>query len=287
MTPTLTDHSLARMIERARQQLLSHGITVHTERWQGVNAANKPEMRTTELLNFFGAVDLRGQDRLAAYRAEVRPNLPWADDHFDERVAGAPFNPGTHYATWPYAGSAEAQLERDGGMYNHNYMERYWPKQAGYLGMPTKTAREWNQGMLGRSWPGSRLGIRHQYGDLQDMVKLLAEEPLTRQAYLPIFFPEDTGKGDGGRKPCTLGYHFMMRENRLHVFYPMRSCDFVRHFRDDIYLTVRLLLWVIGRCQALNPDDWHNVRPGVFSMFTSSLHVFANDWRHVQGDENV
>ena len=125
-------------------------------------------------------------------------------------------------------------------------------------------------------------GIRSRYGDLMDVVYLLAEQPLTRQAWLPIFFPEDTGRGDGGRKPCTLGYQFMVRDNGLHIYYPLRSCDFFRHWADDVYLTVRLGLWVLEEAAKIN-GYFRNVRLGSFSMHCTSLHMFKNDYHQLGG----
>jgi len=109
------------------------------------------------------------------------------------------------------------------------------------------------------------------------VVKLLVSDPYTRQAYLPVWFPEDTG-GGSKRAPCTIGYHFLMRDGRLDVNYHIRSCDYVRHFRDDLYLTARLLLWVIDRCRTMD-ERWMDVLPGKFLMQIGSLHVFRNDYQ--------
>jgi hypothetical protein len=57
----------------------------------------------------------------------------------------------------------------------------------------------------------------------------------------------------------------------------MRSCDFVRHFRDDVYLTIRLLLWVLDRCRERSPEEWVDVTPGTFRMHITSLHMFVPD----------
>jgi hypothetical protein len=69
----------------------------------------------------------------------------------------------------------------------------------------------------------------------------------------------------------------MMREDKLDINYHIRSCDFIRHFRDDIYLTVRLQLWVLEQCRKLNPQ-WDDVTLGRFDMQIGSLHVFRNDY---------
>lgn len=242
---------------------------VHTERWQGIDIAKRPEMVSYELLNVTVACPLFGED-LDYYRHQCEPNLPWADDHFLERVSGKPLNPGETWKSWPWAASAD-KFRNDRERFNHTYMERYWPKYANEL-----------PGTLGACVP--RHGIRNAYGDMQSLVEMLAHEPLTRQAWIPIFFPEDTGIGDGGRKPCTLGYQFIMRRDRLHVYYPLRSCDFVRHFNDDVYLTVRLLLWVLEQCRKLN-NAWRDILPGTYTMHCTSLHIFENDYRQLM--ENV
>lgn len=254
---------------------LEHAHEVHTDRWQGWDITKKPEMRSRELMSVTTTVPLKGIEELAHWRNDVKPSLPWADDHFLERVCGAPINPGIEWANWPWSKSALAQLTEDGGQFNHNYMERYWPKYAGQVLIPTRTAEEWN----GVGGTGVNFGIRNDYGDLMDLVVKLAEDPTTRQAWLPIFFPEDTGKSS--RMPCTLGYQFIMRDGKLDVYYPLRSCDFVRHWADDVYLTIRLLLWIIEKARELSPI-WRNVVPGQFTMHMTSLHVFMNDYRLIQ-----
>src|SRR5262245_50075700 len=94
---------------------------VRTERWQGVAANND----TFELRNVNFEVPLDGIEDLDHWRADIQPSLPWADDHFAERVGGEPLNPGVQWAKWPYA--LRADKFRDQGRFNHTYMERLWP----------------------------------------------------------------------------------------------------------------------------------------------------------------
>jgi hypothetical protein len=263
--------------------------------WQSIPTAGKPEMMTHEVedlvLEFpMGTTDLR------YHQMQIGPNLPWADRHFElDRVCGEPRNPGLTWHEWPYALKADGFRELPGGQFNHSYAERYWPKYAG-LGKPEEdgipTAWEKAQATDPESATGPRMwpleGVRYRYGDLNDVVDLLFKNPGTRGAYLPVTFPEDTGIVHGGRTPCTIGYLFRLREGRLHVFYDIRSCDFVRHFKDDVYLTVRLALWILERLQEreatrLDPPApvWSLVKPGRFVMHIGSLHIFKNDWRTV------
>jgi hypothetical protein len=263
--------------------LLHAGSKVKTERWQALDVSKDPSFQMVETLFAEVSVAIETED-LESLRSSIGPNLPWADDHFVERVSGRPINPGLQWRYWPYAHSADRHRV-DGGQFNHNYMERYWPRHAARFNVGTDTVQEFDA-IAGEVWgPGwddratgvePAMGLRAPYGDLQGVVRLLANEPTTRQAYMPVWFPEDTGDAHNGRKPCSIGYHFIMRDAQLHVTYHIRSCDFVRHYRDDVYLTVRLLLWVLNECRKLNPK-WEDVRPGLFNMYIGSLHCFVND----------
>lgn len=243
-------------IKRAADHLRRLGVVVDTEKWQGIPTGGR---KFREILNYsFGCWISEDLDIL---RNEIRPNLPWADDHFEERVSGKPLNPGEQYKNWPYYKNnpQNDRFRTEGEKFTHTYMERYWPKQAG-----------------DRNWREFNYGIRYPYGDLDDVVRLLEKEPFTRQAYFPVWFPEDTGVVHGGRVPCTLGYQFFRRGDLFHIIYYIRSCDFIRHFRDDIYLACRLLLWVLQKLRDQDPG-WDNVTPGLLVMHIGSLHVFEGE----------
>jgi hypothetical protein len=284
--------TFAKAIEQCKYLLQYRSKLVHSARWQGADIASRPEMATHEVTHISFAVNM-GEMKvpstcvgatLGTLQEDIQPNLPWADDHFEERVCGYPINPGLEWMNWPYGASAATFLD-DRGKFNHNYMERYWPKQAGYVYSPTTTGPAFKNLIDqadGQIDLPPRRGIMYEYGDLNDVVELLAGDPYTRQAYLPVWFPEDTG-GGSKRAPCTIGYHFLMRDGRLDLNYHIRSCDFVRHFRDDLYLTARLLLWVLDRCRERD-DRWNDVRPGKFLMQIGSLHVFRNDYQILMKD---
>ncbi len=256
---------------------------VHSKRWQGVTIAGNPNMACRELTHRAFAIDLPTED-LEHYRQDTGAEFPWSDDHFEERVAGYPMNPGTEWQNW-----SQAKLSRSGvsgfldsrGKFNHNYMERYWPRFAGQVAAPTESATDWRQRFTDQNRgtgqpPIANRGIMYEYGQLIDVVDQLADDPYTRQAYFPIWFPEDTGGGDK-RAPCTIGYHFLMRNERLDINYHIRSCDLYKHFRNDLYLTVRLLLWMLEKVRKRNPE-WKDVRPGKLIMQIGSLHLFKPDW---------
>ena len=269
------------VIQEYRDRLRSEGELVHSRRWQGVEIADNPNMACLELTHVHFQVNMDGyEEDLEAYAKCIQPDLPWADNHFEERVCGYPINPGTEFKNWPWnkGRGAESFLDRR-GKFNHNYMERYWPKKAHVVKEPTATAGEYRSRYKDYFQTGNvsdMAGIMYEYGDLKDVVDLMIDDPLTRQAYLPVWFPEDTGGGDK-RAPCTIGYHFLMRNDRLSVNYHIRSCDFVKHFRNDLYLTARLVVWVLRQLQSRD-DRWKEVSVGDFIMQIGSLHSFRPDW---------
>ena len=291
MKPLLYDNFEV-CISQAAHWLQYRSKIVHTQRWQGTDIKDMPEMATHEVANCSFGVRMAPYDRMlvglagshANMQQDINPNLPWAEDHFEERVCGAPINPGKQWAKWPYGNSASKFLDEN-GQFNNNYMERYWPKRAGvhFMSSPTEDADDWEEriNIAGRANVSPHRGLRYEYGDLNDVVNLLATDPLTRQAYLPIWFPEDTG-GGSKRAPCTIGYHFLIRDGQLNINYHIRSCDFLRHFRDDLYLTLRLAQWVTDRLAGIS-EEFRDLRLGNFYMQIGSLHLFRNDYRKLFG----
>lgn len=263
-----------------RVRMLDEADIVHSKRWQGADIANNPNMVCYELTHEHLKLDLQGIESLAHWQQDIQPDLPWADDHFEERVCGLPINPGTHWANWSHNAKAGAEHFLEEGKFNHNYMERYWPRFAGHVPAATPTPSDWRRlfkdSILPGVPPSPNRGIKYEYGDLLDVLALLRDDPYTRQAYLPVWFPEDTG-GGSKRTPCTIGYHFLMRSERLDINYHIRSCDFHKHFRNDLYFTVRLLIWALEKLRSSDPA-WRDVHPGTFVMQIGSLHVFRTDW---------
>jgi hypothetical protein len=266
--------------------ILQHGRLLlrqepfHTGEVHAMDTSASPVHATRELLNVSLVFDVPGADhtdiRGGTWAELVRPNLPWAEEHFRERVSGVPYNPAPSHVRWPWA-QHNAKHQDGAQQFSHTYPERFWPKHAHQHKVPRGE-------MHNQTCDGLR-GIRYAYGDLMDVVDLLDRSLYTRQAYLPVWFPEDTGSQEQVRVPCTLGYHFIVRPqagsgqapiDRLHMVYYIRSCDYVRHFRDDIYMAGRLAQWM---AEMLNGRG-HTVFPDSLTMHITSLHSFVgDDWR--------
>ena len=247
-----TFYKMSEAIQWAKNKLLNYGYVVQTERWQGIPS---PDDMFETMNTSFQVFIPHTLDEL---REEVRPNLPWADDHFEERIGGQPLNPPPSNEWWPFNQKKNEEFKKE-EKFSHTYPERLWPKYAS----------ETPNSVMG--------GIRYEYGDFGDVIDLLQREPYTRQAFLPMWFPEDTGSVHGERVSCTIGYHLMRRGNYLHIVYYIRSCDYLRHFRDDIYMACRKLMWVLDTLKERDPEKWGEVTPGYYAMHITSLHCFNKE----------
>lgn len=257
--------NLKQGIDFATQFLRNYGTIKDVDKWQGI----KSQAKMFEVNNVYFRACM--PQSIFALQEQVKPDLPWAEDHFQERVCGEPLNPGEQYKNWPgYKNVAfnDKNFRNVGEKFTHTYMERYWPTHAGNMLNHQDADNHANR----------IHGIRYEYGDLNDVFYLLKREPFTRQAYLPVWFPEDTGVLHHGRVPCSIGYHFMRDGDDFHIHYLIRACDYIRHFRNDIYLTVRLAQWVLDKLK--NPKEnveykkWEGVGVGIFTMDIIHFHVF-------------
>jgi Thymidylate synthase len=227
---------MKKAIKLLRTNLLRNGKVIKTKKWQGIE--NPPEF--LELLH--ARIMIPMSQTIPEMVEECDPMLPWADIHFDERVGGVPLNPPPSHKLW-LKGNEEYM---SGDKFSHSYPERFWSKSL-------------------------HKGIRFPIGDLRDLIQLLKNEPDTRQAYLPIYFPEDIKAATlGERIPCTLGFHFIVREGKLNLFYPMRSCDVIRHMHNDLYMANRLALYVKEQVGL-------DVELGNLHFVATSLHCFTVD----------
>lgn len=221
-----------------RKKLLEQGYEIETEKWQGdTNHPSFLEILHADLVVPMVNTEEEASDLLQATQ-------PWADIHFEERVSGIPYNPPPSHIMW--LKNTDKYLS-DGTAFSHSYPERLWQKSG-------------------------KKGIRFNIANLNTAVELLKKDPTTRQCYIPIWFPEDlTAAAQGERVPCTFGWHFMLRCEKLHCSYHMRSCDVMRHLHNDLYFANRLAMWLIKKA------GFNGVIPGTMHFSSTSLHCFTTD----------
>jgi len=118
------------------------------------------------------------------------------------------------------------------------------------------------------------------HGNLEAVVKHIIKNRDSRQLWIPIWWEKDFDNRDNGyRVPCSLGYHFMVRDDKLHMHYIMRSCDFYKHWAKDVILAVAFAEQV--RKAYLSSGNSLKLELGTFSHTIFSLHGFAKDMKGV------
>lgn len=270
----ISDSSFQAAVRRIKNLIwLQHSNPIEVGKWHAQDVSGSQMHLFHEILNVNLAIPVAST--IEGMNLQFQPNQPWADKHFRERVSGIPHNPPPSHNFWPFAKKNNGDHLKDAGKFSHTYPERFWPRYAG---------NDFPESYDPRDNKPNR-GIRYDYGDLDDVVSLLRREPLTRQAYLPVWFPEDTGAAHSQRVPCTLGYQFLIRQRRpgaplgLSCTYFMRSCDLYRHFNDDLYMAARLMGWVVDQ---LNPVV--DVKLDTLNVSITNLHVLSGDMPRLRAE---
>src|SRR5436190_24325597 len=91
-----------------REELRRYGQVVDVGEWQSLRGRGTPQEKTIELLNVSLQYEVPERGVGLEEQGKYFVNLPWAEDHFQERVSGEPLNPGEQYKNWPwYRGNVE------------------------------------------------------------------------------------------------------------------------------------------------------------------------------------
>lgn len=216
-----------------RRDLKEMGVNVNNVRMQDKHGS----FPTLELRNY-------GYTVLEPRLTDLNPVQPWADAEWKERLSGIqgrPVNPGEAY-----------KLRTD---YEHIKWEDY---------IDPKTKR------FSYSY-GERFCTSSQ---VLRLIRELQKNPLSRQLYISLWdtIIDPQLMSRGLRVPCSIGWQLLVRDDKLHMTYKMRSCDFVTHFQNDIYLSMKL--WEFIGMGAKIPL-------GDFSQIFDSLHVYEKDVKDV------
>lgn len=101
-------------------------------------------------------------------------------------------------------------------------------------------------------------------------VKSLLEDEETRQAVVTFWRPNPSKTKD---VPCTIGLHWMIRNNRLHCFSHMRSNDLWLGFPYDVYVFSQLTNVVCGMLNRLRRGE-EKIERGMLFHAADSLHLY-------------
>lgn len=187
---------------------------------------------------------------------------PWAAAEWGDRVQAIMGNPSPLGTAWMTRADDKMDwsefIEFDGRPLPHgvSLMEAEESANALVRSDPIRLAYSY----------GERFAINDQ---VMRVIRELRRNPLSRQLYIAMWDPYQDSERLGQRRvPCSIGWHFRMREGRLNMTYTMRSCDFVTHWQNDVWLAMMLLDFI---CHKTGNEL------GRFSQFINSLHVYQRD----------
>jgi len=169
---------------------------------------------------------------------DLEPTQPWADAEWSERKAGIqgePVNPGEAYKLRK---EIWEQFLDESGRFSYTY--------------------------------GERLSTCDQITRVIDRLRVDRD---SRQLFVVIWSHRDVMMMGGiSRIPCTIGYQFQCRKNKINITYLERSADFATHFVNDVYLAKILQTYVAIESGFV---------PGTFTHWIGSLHIFNKDVKEV------
>lgn len=231
------------MVEEVKRDLAEMGLVVRPATMQDKYVKGNPDYETKELQNYsYCLLNAQSQDIPGVTQ-------PWADAEFKERVTdpwerypdGEPLLESISLPNFINPGEAWKLREEVWSEYMHDGKLAY-----------TYNELLWNNDQLTK------------------IMNRLKEDPDSRQLWISLWNPNKDPDFLGGvsRVPCSLGYGLQVRDGKLNLHYVMRSCDFVTHFRNDVYLAIKFLEWVAEKTGYPVGDFTH-------TMF--SCHVYNKD----------
>lgn len=229
------------MVEEVKRDLAEMGIVVRPATMQDKYVKGNPDYETKELQNYSYCL-------LNAWSQDI-PGVtqPWADAEFKERV------------TDPWDRTPDGKVDP------LSIPEFINPGEAWKL-----REEVWSEYMHDGKLAYTYNELLWNNDQLTKIMNRLKEDPDSRQLWISLWNPDKDPDFLGGvsRVPCSLGYGLQVRDGKLNLHYVMRSCDFVTHFRNDVYLAIKFLEWVAEKTGYPVGDFTH-------TMF--SCHVYNKD----------
>lgn len=232
------------MVEEVKRDLAEMGIVVKPATMQDKYIKGNPDYETKELQNYsYCLLNAKSQDIPGV-------SQPWADMEFNERV------------TDPFSSTRSEEGEEMSNLDGPCFIN---PGEA-WKARP----EVWQDYMHGGKLAYTYNELLWNNDQLTKVINRLKEDPDSRQLWISLWNPNKDPDLLGGvsRVPCSLGYGLQVRDGKLNLHYVMRSCDFVTHFRNDVYLAIRFLEWVAEKTGYPVGDFTH-------TMF--SCHVYNKD----------
>lgn len=219
------------MVREVERDLFEMGVRYQSDTVQDQEVKGDPGYRTIELTGYQYSLKNPSLEDLTEVIRYLGGNAQWALHEMNERVCGS-YNPGEAWKVNEESRKTWEPFLRN-GRFSYSYPER----------------------------------LNYQLGYV---VKELMDHPNTRQAVMTMYDVHQDLMNWGGldRVPCSLTYQFILRNGELTLIYSQRSCDFMRFFASDVYITCGMLAYV---CMCIGAGSTR------FIHSIGSLHAFAVD----------
>ncbi len=227
------------MIKEVDRDLLVQGISVPVKHYQNKRLEGEDQL-TKELVGVSFLISKPHQKRKEMvefiFSEDHERIIKYCEQEFKDRTSGKELNPGNSYKI--RQDMWQKFMVGDGSKFDYTYSERmHW--------------------------------------QFENIIKNLEEDIHSRQALLQVFQAETDNFKMGGdsRIPCSVDYQFLIRNKRLYCIYHMRSNDYFGHFPIDIYVTTRIMEFMVEKLKKTYPD----LKMGSLVYFCGSLHAYNWD----------
>lgn len=228
-------------LDETARDLKVRGITVKCKSYQDKKLTGK-EQYVKELMGVDFKIDkpmLNWKEAISYLfkeKEETEKIFKYCKQEIKDRTCGKPLNPGNSYL-----------IRND-----------YW---SNFLENTGKFSYQYSE----------RINYNNQ---LESVIDCLKKDSGTRQAVLSIWNPDldmnSKKLGGGNRIPCSLNYQYLIRNNRLHCIYHMRSSNFFEHLPIDLICAAGMMDYIVKRLKKTYPD----LKVGTLSYLGGSLHGF-------------
>ena len=238
--------TLYEAVNETLRDLKVRGISVECNSYQDKKLEGEDRF-VKEIIGVAFKVDkpLYKRDEVIRYvfKDDANRIIKYCKQEIKDRCSGKPLNPGNSYKI--RADMWSKFLEND-QKFSYQYAERLWT-----------------------------------HDQFKTVIDCLRNDKGTRQAVLSIWNSDldmKAGKlGGGNRIPCSLFYQFLIRNDRLHCIYNMRSNDALGHHAIDLYCATGLMEYVVKELKDIYP----NLKVGSLTYECGSFHTFhwyLKDW---------
>lgn len=227
------------MIKEVERDLTEMGTIYQSYSVQDWLVNDNPDYLTKEIIGYDYRLipqnnDFKNLGEMIAYKKDS-DFIEWIKAEASERIIPScvSLNPGH---AWKLRESFWGKYLRN-GLFSYTYVER-WQEQIDYV------------------------------------LKELQNHFRSRQVVMTMYDRHQDMMNWGGldRVPCSLTYHFLIRNEKLYCVYSQRSCDFVNFFQADVYCTVILQGWLAEQI---------GIDIGPFTHCINSLHAFRKDLKGI------